>query len=93
MSLLNRGHRGQLRERYIGEGKLRELMSEAANKEKCGQLTKENGGYASGRLAFLNEKNEPISGNNKPQFVLVFNPFKIAARHTVYIEKSSLYGA
>ena len=39
MSLLNRGHRGQLRERYIGEGKLRELMSEAANKEKSGQLT------------------------------------------------------
>ena len=32
MSLLNRGHRGQLRERYIGDGKLRELMSEAANK-------------------------------------------------------------
>ena len=52
---------------------------------------KETGGYASGRLAFLNEKNEPISGNNKPQFVLVFNPFKIAARHTVYIEKSSFY--
>ena len=52
---------------------------------------KETGGYASGRLAFLNEKNEPISGNNKPQFVLVFNPFKIGARHTVYIEKSSLY--
>ena len=39
MSLLNRGHRGQLRERYIGDGKLRKLMSEAANKEKSGQLT------------------------------------------------------
>ena len=38
MSLLNRGHRGQLRERYIGEGKLRELLSEASTKEKSGDL-------------------------------------------------------
>ena len=34
MSLLNRGHRGQLRERYIGEGKLRELMAKAAGMEQ-----------------------------------------------------------
>lgn len=38
MSLLNRGHRGQLRERYIGEGKLRKLMSEAAGMEKNANL-------------------------------------------------------
>ena len=34
MSLLNRGHRGQLRERYIGDGKLRELMAKAAGMEQ-----------------------------------------------------------
>ena len=38
MSLLNRGHRGQLRERYIGEGKLRELMAKAAGMEKNANL-------------------------------------------------------
>ena len=36
--------------------------------------------YSSGRLAFLNGDGDPIGGNNKPQFVLVFNPFKIAER-------------
>ncbi len=34
MSLLNRGHRGQLRERHIGEGRLRELMAKAAGMEQ-----------------------------------------------------------
>lgn len=34
MSLLNRGHRGTLRERHIGEGKLRELMAQAAGMEQ-----------------------------------------------------------
>ena len=38
MSLNNRGHRGTLRERYIGEGKLRELMAKAASLEKNANL-------------------------------------------------------
>ena len=50
---------------------------------------KEIGGYSSGRLAFLNDSDEPISGNNRPQFILVFNPFKIGERHTTYVTKSS----
>lgn len=53
---------------------------------------KESGGYSSGRLAFLNGDGDPISGNNKPQFVLVFNPFKIGANITSYITKNELYG-
>lgn len=38
MNLNNRGHRGTLRERYIGEGKLRELMAKAAGLEKNANL-------------------------------------------------------
>jgi len=53
---------------------------------------KEGGGYSSGRLAFLNEEGKPINGNNKAQFILIFNPFKIGARITSYITKSELYG-
>lgn len=34
MNLNNRGSRGTLRERHIGEGKLRELMAKAAGMEK-----------------------------------------------------------
>lgn len=54
---------------------------------------KENkpGEYNSGRIAFLNEKGQPISQNNKPQFILIFNPFKIGARINSYIEKSEFY--
>lgn len=51
---------------------------------------KETGGYSSGRLAFLNGNGDPINGNNKPQFILVFNPFKIGARITSYITKNEL---
>lgn len=53
---------------------------------------KETGGYSSGRLAFLNGDGDSVGGNNKPQFVLVFNPFKIGARVTSYITKKELYG-
>ena len=49
------------------------------------------GKYASGRLGFLNEKGEPVNGNNKPQFILVFNPFKVGECVTSYIKKSELY--
>jgi len=52
---------------------------------------KENGSYSSGRLGFLNSEGKPVNGNNKPQFILVFNPFKIGANNTTYINKSELY--
>jgi phage N-6-adenine-methyltransferase len=52
---------------------------------------KETSGYSSGRLAFLDGDGDPISGNNKPQFVLVFNPFKIGAQITSYVNKSNFY--
>lgn len=38
LNINNRGHRGTLRERYIGEGKLRELMAKAAGMEKNANL-------------------------------------------------------
>ncbi|AUR93162.1 DNA N-6-adenine-methyltransferase [Vibrio phage 1.184.A._10N.286.49.A5] len=48
--------------------------------------------YSTGRIAFLDGEGKPIPGNNKPQFVLVFNPFKIGAQVTSYVKKSELYG-
>jgi len=48
--------------------------------------------YSSGRIGFLNGEGKPISANNKPQFILVFNPYKIGARVTSYITKAELYG-
>ncbi len=47
--------------------------------------------YSTGRIAFLDGEGKPIPGNNKPQFVLVFNPFKIGAQVTSYVPKSELY--
>ncbi|QCQ65312.1 DNA N-6-adenine-methyltransferase [Shewanella phage X14] len=49
--------------------------------------------YSTGRIAFLDGEGKPIPGNNKPQFVLVFNSFKIGAQVTSYVKKSELYGA
>ena len=51
----------------------------------------ENGTYSSGRLAFVNDDGDPISGNNKPQFILVFNPFKIGEQATIYVHRNSFY--
>lgn len=48
--------------------------------------------YSSGRLAFVDGEGNAISGNNKPQVVFVFNPFKVGARVTSYVPKSELYG-
>lgn len=48
-------------------------------------------GYSSGRIGFLNGDGDPINGDNKPQFILIFNPFKIGAKVTSYINKSELY--
>ena len=53
---------------------------------------KEKGtGYHSGRIAFLNHNGDPVPGNNKPQFILVFNPFKIGAQVTTYVKRSEFY--
>lgn len=49
-------------------------------------------GYSSGRIGFLNGEGNPVNGNNKPQFILVFNPYKIGAKITSYVKKSELYG-
>lgn len=49
------------------------------------------GKYTSGRLGFINSEGQPVNGNNKPQFILVFNPFKIGANITSYVKKSELY--
>lgn len=51
---------------------------------------KENGGYSSGRLDFLDENGKPAKGNNKAQFILVFNPFKIGANLSSYVTKEEL---
>lgn len=48
--------------------------------------------YSSGRIDFIGADNVPVTGNNKPQVVFVFNPFKIGARVTSYITKNELYG-
>jgi phage N-6-adenine-methyltransferase len=47
--------------------------------------------YSTGRLAFLDGDGSPVAGNNKPQFILVFNPFKIGDRVTSYVNKAALY--
>ena len=51
---------------------------------------KEGGGFSGGRLAFIDENGKPASGNNKPQFILVFNPFKVGANVTSYVTKAEL---
>jgi len=57
-----------------------------------GDKKEKGNGYHSGRIGFLNGEGKPINGNNKPQFVLVFNPYKIGAKVTSYVKKSALYG-
>lgn len=52
---------------------------------------KPGGSFKSGRLAFLDGDGEPQGGNNKGQFILVFNPFKISTKHTMYVGKSTFY--
>lgn len=53
---------------------------------------KENGGYSSGRLDFLDAEGKSAKGNNKAQFILVFNPFKIGAKLSSYVTKDELMG-
>lgn len=50
------------------------------------------GGYKSGRISFCNDDGQAISGNSKPQQILVFNPNLIAARQTTYIPLNQLTG-
>ena len=73
---------GWFAESLKGVSEIRNLIGEAR-----GSGT----GYHSGRLAFLNDLGEPVSGNSKPQCVLVFNPFKIGAQVTTYVKRSEFY--
>ena len=62
---------------------------------RCIVATKTEGsrtGYKPGRIDFLDGKGNPMTQNNKPQFILVFNPFKIGANVTSYIKKADLMG-
>ncbi len=47
--------------------------------------------YASGRIAFIDGEGKSVAQNNKPQFILVFNPFKIGSSVTSYVTKRTLY--
>ena len=53
---------------------------------------KENGSFTGGRLAFIDQEGKPAKGNNKPQFILVFNPFKVGAAVTSYITRNKIMG-
>lgn len=59
-----------------------EIRFIVADKKESGK-----GEYSSGRLAFLDQDGRPAKGNNKPQFILVFNPHKVGARVTNYVNK------
>ncbi len=74
---------GWFAEALKGVSEIRHIVADATPKGKRE--------YSTGRIAFIDGNGNSISGNNKPQFVLVFNPFKIGAQVTSYIPKSSLY--
>lgn len=48
--------------------------------------------YKSGRINFLDGEGKPGMANNKPQTILVFNPFKIGNPVTTYITKDTIMG-
>lgn len=82
--LLNADHSvGWFVEALKGVSEIRNVIADATPDSKRE--------YSSGRIAFLDSEGEPQSGNNKPQFILVFNPFKIGAQITSYVKKSELY--
>lgn len=74
---------GWFSEALKGVSEIRHIVADATPKGKLE--------YSTGRIAFIDGDGNPISGNNKPQFILIFNPFKIGAQVTSYIPKSSLY--
>lgn len=82
--LLNADHSvGWFAESLKGVSEIRNVIADATPDSKRE--------YSSGRIAFLDSEGKPQSGNNKPQFILVFNPFKIGAQITSYVKKSELY--
>ena len=47
---------------------------------------KESDEYRNGRIAFIDSETKlPRKDNNKPQFVLVFDPYRIGWKQTSYI--------
>jgi len=80
---------GWFAEALKGVSEIRNIVGDEKLKFICNEPY--HNGYSSGRLAFINDEGKPISGNNKPQFILVFNPFKIGAKVTTYINRNSFY--
>lgn len=83
--LLNSDHSvGWFAEALKGVSEIREIIADESPDSKRG--------YSSGRLAFLDATTgKPVSGNSKPQVILVFHPHHIGAKKTVHIPKSELY--
>jgi phage N-6-adenine-methyltransferase len=75
---------GWFHEALKGASEIRFIVSDGIEKGKAK--------HSSGRIGFLGGNGNPQNGNNKPQFILVFNPFKIGANVTTYIKKSELIG-
>lgn len=50
------------------------------------------GKWKNGRVSFLGPDNKPVGGNNKAQFLLIFDPFKIGANVTSYVRLCDLVG-
>ncbi|MGL4518057.1 MAG: phage N-6-adenine-methyltransferase [Shewanella sp.] len=78
---------GWFAEAYKSFSEIRYVMADEMAEEN-----KRHREYTSGRICFLDADGNPGKANNKPQAVLIFNPFKIAARVTTYITKKELYG-
>lgn len=77
---------GWFAEAYKSFSEIRYVMADEMAEED-----KRHREYTTGRICFLDADGNPGKANNKPQAVLIFNPFKIAARVTTYITKKELY--
>lgn len=51
---------------------------------------RQGGSFKNGRIQFMESDTLKASSNNKAQFILVFDPFKIGANVTTYVSKSEL---
>ena len=50
----------------------------------------ENGKWKNGRLAFLGESGLPVSGNNKSQMIMIFDPHRVGYGHTTHVTKQAI---
>lgn len=51
-----------------------------------------NGKYHGGRIAFIDDNDKAVSGNNKPQFILIFYPFSNGLQKISHVPKNVLMG-